>query len=166
MNKKLRVVNSYRLTQIDNYITKRKEEYKNCKDKRHISPFHYKKLITDIDMILRSFPDEEFISLYYDDENINNIFYSISEKLNSKERLLLYELIENKNDEIKGLQKCNTDYYNLNCLFSSKLALINKYISNSEHELSVDSYYKFKDLSEFDDIKRIIFDNEIKGDDE
>ena len=103
----------------------------------------------------------KYISLYYDDENINNIFYSISEKLNSKERLLLYKLIETMNDEIKGLKKCNTDYYNLNCLFSSKLALINKYISNSNHELSVDSYYKFKDLTEFDDIKKIIFDNEI-----
>lgn len=161
MNKKLSVVNSYRLTQIDKYIAERKEEYINCKNKSNISSFHYEKLIDDIKKILRSFPDEEFISLYYDDdENINNIFYSISEKLNSKERLL-YKLIENKNDEIKKLQKCNTDYYNLNCLYSSKLALINKYISNSNHELSVDSYYKFKDLSEFDDIKKIIFDKEI-----
>lgn len=162
MNKKLRVVNSYRLTQIDKYIAERKEEYKNCKNKCNISSFHYEKLIIDIDKILRSFPDEEFISIYYDDKNINSIFYLISEKLNSKERLLLYELIENKNDEIKDLQKCNTDYYNLNCLLSSKLALINKYISNSNHELSVDSYYKFKDLTEFDDIKKIIFDKEVR----
>ena len=161
MNKKLRIVNSYRLTKIEKYIAERKEEYLNCKNKCNISSFHYEKLIQDIDKILRSFPNKEFISLY-DDENRNMIFYLISEKLNSKERLLLYELIENKNDEIRGLQKCNTDYYNLNCLLSSKLALINKYISNSNHELSVDSYYKFKDLSEFDDIKKIIFDNEIK----
>lgn len=64
MNKKLRVVNSYRLTQIDKYIAERKEEYKNCKNKCNISSFHYEKLIMDIDNILRSFPDEEFISLY------------------------------------------------------------------------------------------------------
>lgn len=32
-------------------------------------------------------------------------------------------------------------------------------------KLSVDSYYKFKDLSEFDEIKKIIFDKEgIKND--
>lgn len=97
------------------------------------------------------------MSKYYD-KNINNIFYSISEKLNSKERLLLYTLIENKNNQIKGLQQLNTKYYNLNILYSTKLSLINKYISNSEQELSVDSYYKFKDLCEFDEIKNIILD--------
>ena len=41
MNKKLRAINSYRLTQIDKYIAERKEEYKN---KCNISSFHYEKI--------------------------------------------------------------------------------------------------------------------------
>ena len=45
MNKKLRIVNSYRLTQIDKYIAERKEEYVNSKNKCNISSFHYEKLI-------------------------------------------------------------------------------------------------------------------------
>lgn len=103
MSERLKVVNSYRLTQIDKYITERKEEYVNCKNKCNISSFHYERLIKDIEEIIHSFPDKEFISLYYDNENVKSLFYSLSEKLNSKERLLLYELIENKNDKIERL---------------------------------------------------------------
>lgn len=113
MSEKLKAVNSYRLTQLDKYITERKEEYKNCKNKCNISSFHYEKLIKDIEEILYSFPDKEFISLYYDNENVKSLFYSLSEKLNSEERLLLYELIENKNDKIEGLKISNRVYYNI-----------------------------------------------------
>lgn len=53
----------------------------------------------------------------------------------------------------------------LDVVNSYRLTQINKYISNSNQELSVDSYYKFKDLSEFDYIKKIIYDKEIKDSD-
>lgn len=74
----------------------------------------------------------------------------------------LLEEIERLNNIITKLKLCNSDYNNQICTLSSKLERINKYISNSNRELSVDSYYKFKDLSELDEIKEIIFDKTIK----
>lgn len=123
MNKKLRVVNSYRLTQIDKYIAERKEEYINCKNKSNISSFHYEKLIDDIEKILRSFPDEEFISLYYDDENINNKIHDISETLNEtyNDRTKLRNENTRLNNIIKELEK---DLYKIREL------TFNKYNSN------------------------------------
>lgn len=75
---------------------------------------------------------------------------------------ILNEEIDRLNNIINELKLCNSDYKNQICTLSSKLERINEYISNSKRELSVDCYYEFKDLSEFDDIKEIIFDKTIK----
>ena len=80
----------------------------------------------------------------------------------NKDMRELSEYCDKLENTIKELKLCNSDYYNQICTLSSKLSLINKYISNSEQELSVDSYFKFKDLYEFDFIKRIIFNKNIK----
>ena len=80
----------------------------------------------------------------------------------NKDMMELSEYCDKLESTINELKLCNSDYYNQICTLSNKLSLINKYISNSDKELSVDSYFKFKDLYEFDHIKRIISDKYIK----
>lgn len=97
--------------------------------------------------------------------NIGNIT-SNGMNLTENGRFMQIELYEKEikrlNNIITKLKLCNSNYYNQICTLSSKLERINKYINNLNRELSVDSYYKFKDLREFDDIKEIIFDKTIK----
>ena len=97
------------------------------------------------------------MNIYQFNQDLTSLNIKYAETIEEKDKE-----IERLNNNINELKLCNSDYKNQICTLSSKLERINKYISDSKRELSVDCYYEFKDLSEFDEIKDIIFDKTIK----
>ena len=69
--------------------------------------------------------------------------------------------IERLNNIINEIKRCNSDYYNMINTLSSKLSRIREYVTDEEREFSLDCYYRFKDIIEFDEILEIINDNKI-----
>lgn len=90
LTSKRHLYNSYRLSEIDYYLTKRNEEFKNSKSSRkNIRAYHYKALIDDIIRILSSEPTYKFISSYYDKND-----EAIQEALDFIDRYLALDLDE------------------------------------------------------------------------
>lgn len=128
----IKIINSYRLTRIDDYVNKRCEEFVNSKNLDVISSIHYEQLLFDLRNILRSYPDEVFLKNYINEHKI--IFdYLYSEYDDSEKIKHLEKIINQHENNIEQLKTCNSDYYNQICTLTSKISLINKYINEEKN---------------------------------
>lgn len=105
LTSKRHLYNSYRLTEIGHYLSKRNEEFENSRsDRKNIDSFHYYMLMHDIIRILSKEPTVDFISSYYDAND-----EAIQEALEFIERYLSLDLDEfNASSLLKKLREILT----------------------------------------------------------